>query len=63
MLRFRAAFPAFAFDSNITVDSSGSMMNFVWKKNRYTATLSADLANHTFSMKGIDPNGEESVIV
>ncbi|MBS5080782.1 MAG: glycosidase [Clostridiales bacterium] len=63
MLRFRAAFPAFAFDSNITVDSSGSMMNFVWKKNRYTATLTADLANHTFSMKGIDPNGEESVII
>lgn len=63
MLRFRATFPAFAFDSNITVDSSGSVMNFVWKKNRYTATLSADLANNTFSMKGIDPNGEESVIV
>lgn len=63
MLRFRATFPAFAFDSNITVDSSGSVMNFVWKKNRYTATLSADLANNTFSMKGIDPNGVESVIV
>lgn len=63
MLRFRATSPAFAFDSNITVDSSGSVMNFVWKKNRYTATLSADLANNTFSMKGIDPNGVESVIV
>lgn len=63
MLRFRATFPAFAFDSNITVDSSGSVMNFVWKKNRYTATLSADLANNNFSMKGIDPNGVESVIV
>ncbi|WP_070042641.1 glycosidase [Robinsoniella peoriensis] len=63
MLRFRATFPAFAFDSNITVDRSGSVMNFVWKKNRYTATLSADLANNTFSMKGIDPNGVESVIV
>lgn len=58
MLRFRADFPAFAFDSEVTVESKGAKMTFVWKKDGYAAKLSADLADLTFSIKGIDPQGE-----
>lgn len=58
MLRFRADFPAFAFDSEVTVESKGAKMTFVWKKDGYAAKLSADLSDLTFSIKGIDPQGE-----
>lgn len=58
MLRFRADFPAFAFDSEVTVESKGEKMTFVWKKDGYAAKLSADLADLTFSIKSIDPQGE-----
>lgn len=58
MLRFRADFPAFAFDSEVTVESKGAKMTFVWKKDGYAAKLAADLADLTFSIKGVDPQGE-----
>ena len=43
MLRFRTCFPAFSFDSEISVDVQGSRMTFEWKKAGYTAVLKADL--------------------
>lgn len=63
MLRFRATYPAFAFDSAISVESKDSKMKFVWKKDGYTAELVADLSEYTFFMKGINPQGNKNVII
>jgi sucrose phosphorylase len=63
MLRFRATYPAFAFDSAISVESKDSKMKFVWKKDGYTAELVADLLENSFFMKGINPQGNKNVII
>lgn len=63
MIRFRATFPAFAFDSDIVVESKDTKIRFVWKKDGYTAELLADLAEHSFFILGVDPQGKESVII
>ena len=58
MLRFRTRFPAFSFDSEISVDVQGSCMTFEWKKAGYTAVLKADLWDMSYEIKGTAPNGE-----
>lgn len=58
MLRFRSLFRAFSFDSNIKVESNGSVMTFTWEKDGYVATLMADLANMIFEIRGISEEGE-----
>lgn len=58
MLRFRTVFPAFSFDSVISVEVQGSKMKFIWEKDGYTAQLIADLADLSFEMKGMGVEGE-----
>ena len=58
MLRFRTRFPAFSFDSEISVDVQGSCMTFEWKKAGYIAVLKADLWDMSYEIKGTAPNGE-----
>lgn len=58
MLRFRTRFPAFSFDSEISVDVLGSRMTFEWKKAGYTAVLKADLWDMSYEIKGTAPDGE-----
>jgi sucrose phosphorylase len=58
MLRFRSIFPGFSFDSNIKVESNGSIMTFAWEKDGYVAALKADLANMIFEIKGTSAEGE-----
>lgn len=60
MLRFRTRFPAFSFDSRISVDVQGSRMTFEWKKDGYTAQLKADLWDMSFEIKGTGPDGKIS---
>lgn len=59
MLRFRSTFPAFSFDSQISVKSDASQMIYIWQRDGYTAELTADLHHKTFSIVGTAPNGEK----
>ena len=63
MIRFRNSFPAFSFDSEITVKQEGNTLNFVWKKDGYQALLKAELENKTFEIKGVDPSGEVKSLI
>lgn len=58
MLRFRSLFRAFSFDSEIKVESNGSVMRFTWEKDGYVATLVADLANMILEIRGTSEEGE-----
>lgn len=58
MLRFRSLFPAFSFDSNIKVETNGSVMIFTWEKDGYVATLKADLADMIYEIRGTSNEGE-----
>lgn len=58
MLRFRSLFRAFSFDSEIKVESNGSVMTFTWEKDGYVATLVADLANMILEIRGTSEEGE-----
>lgn len=52
MLRFRAGFPAFSFDSIITVECAGAEMKFTWEKDDYCAVLEADLQEMCYRIRG-----------
>lgn len=58
MLRFRSLFPGFSFDSDIKVESKGSVMTFTWEKDGYAAALKADLADMIFEIRGTSVEGE-----
>lgn len=58
MLRFRSKFPAFSFDSDITISHEDGCMSFVWEKDGYTAQLKADLNNMKYEIIGKDPSGK-----
>lgn len=62
MLRFRNQFPAFDFDSEISVKTDENQVAFIWRKDGYQAFLKADLVDMTFEMKGIDPQGKETFV-
>lgn len=59
MLHFRKDFPAFAFDSEFSVESQESRMCFIWEKDGHIAQLQADLAEMTFQMSGTGRAGEQ----
>lgn len=52
MLKFRAEFPAFSFDSKITVEGEGAQVKFVWEKDGCQAILEADLKEMSYKIRG-----------
>lgn len=51
LLRFRNTFPAFGFDSQLTVrESDDSHLQLVWTKGEHTASLDADLGTLEFEI-------------
>ncbi len=58
LLKFRASFPAFAFDSKIDVQAEGSSIKFTWTKDGYKATLDANLSDYSYK---ITTSGENKV--
>jgi sucrose phosphorylase len=59
LLCFRNAFPAFGFDAELFIaEGSPQTLDFRWKKDGYTAVLTADLKALTFTVSGIDPSGD-----
>lgn len=58
MLRFRATFPAFAFDSRFGVEAVGQIIKFTWEKQGCRAVLAANLHTMEFCLMGIDQNGD-----
>ena len=58
MLRFRSKFPAFSFESNISISHQDGVLNFVWEKDGYTAQLKADLGQMKYEIVGKNQNGE-----
>lgn len=60
LLRFRNTFPAFGFDAEFSMEQDGSRFGITWKKNGYTAVLSADFANTGFTVQGTDADGRVS---
>lgn len=59
MLRFRNSFPAFGFDSSLSVGCSGKNMSFVWTKDGYSAALWLDFEKCSYVMEGKKESGEE----
>jgi sucrose phosphorylase len=56
LLRFRAAFPAFAFDSTLEIiESTPGRLNLRWEKDGFTAALDADLDACSFTVTGTGP--------
>lgn len=58
LIRFRANFPAFGFDSHLDVACHANEINFTWEKEGYTATLHADLKDFIFEIYATDHKGE-----
>ena len=53
LLHFRNTFPAFGFDSNLSVlVKEGGYIKLIWDKEGYTATLEANLVEHSFCVYG-----------
>ena len=57
MLKFRASFPAFSFESLDSVCAEGSRLTLTHKNDGYTATLSCDLKTCAFEITGTDKDG------
>jgi sucrose phosphorylase len=52
LLRFRNTFPAFGFDSELTIeDSDEGQLNLVWTKDGCTAALRADLRSYEYDIE------------
>jgi sucrose phosphorylase len=61
LLRFRNTFPAFGFDSKLTIeDLDKGELNLVWKKDGHTAVLQADLRSYEYE---IDYSSEDGKLV
>ena len=58
LLKFRASFPAFGFDSKLDVQAEGSSIKFTWTKDGYEATLDANLSDYSYK---ITTSGEHKV--
>ncbi len=54
MIKFRSTFPAFAFDSNLEVNSTDGNIEFTWVKNGFSAYLKVDFLTVTLEMYGKD---------
>jgi glycosidase len=62
LLHFRNTCPAFGFDATCVVgDTPADQLSLVWKQAGHTATLEADLAACTFTIRAVDAAGKETV--
>ena len=56
LIRFRNTFPAFGFDSKLTVfDEDPKIIKLRWEKGGYRASLSANLETYTFEIETKEP--------
>ena len=55
LLRFRSTYPAFSFESNISITSIEGEITFEWEKDGYIAILKADLKKMLYQVIGINP--------
>ena len=62
LLKFRTTFPAFAWDSNISIASEGNTVTFAWENDGYKASLVANLSDYTFEIEACDKEGKKTVI-
>lgn len=62
MLRFRNTSHAFAKESEITVRSDGSRMEFLWKNSGYLAELTADLRAFEYVITETAPDGQIRIL-
>ena len=60
MLRFRAEWPAFSFESAFSVTSDAERLVLCWEKDGYRAELDANLRTKAFQMRGISPQGQQT---
>lgn len=58
MLRFRAEFPAFSFESDFSVKCDGKELELCWEKDGYRAELKANLETKEFFMCGSSTEGK-----
>lgn len=58
MLKFRSQFPAFSFESEVSISHEDGILYFVWEKEGYKAELKADLRNMKYEITGTNPTGE-----
>lgn len=57
MLRFRSDFPAFSFESKLTIENKENELQISWEKDGYTATLQANLKTVGYAINGINNQG------
>ena len=63
LCQFRNTFPAFAWESDISVDSSAPhLLSLTWRHQGYTACLTADLMTFSFRIEAAAPDGIKNII-
>ncbi|MCW3806295.1 alpha-amylase family glycosyl hydrolase [Plebeiibacterium marinum] len=59
LLKFRNVFPAFGFDSRLTImDTTSEMLKLQWENKGYTATLEANLNDYSFAIEALNDKNE-----
>lgn len=58
MLQFRNTFPAFGFQSRLSVECKGAGMVFKWEKDGYAAELDIDFTDMSFSISCKEPGNQ-----
>lgn len=63
LCQFRNTFPAFAWESDISADSSAPhLLSLTWRHQGYTACLTADLTTFSFRIETAAPDGIKNII-
>ncbi|RKM61353.1 glycosidase [Butyrivibrio sp. CB08] len=50
LLKYRNTNPAFGFDSELNIETDGSVMTFTWKKDGHEAKLKADFSDYSYQI-------------
>ena len=50
LLQYRNTNPAFGFESELSIDTDGSVMTFIWKKDGHEAKLKADFSDYSYQI-------------
>ena len=59
LLKFRNVFPAFGFDSRLTImDTTSEMLKLQWENKGYIATLEANLNDYSFAIEALNDKNE-----
>jgi sucrose phosphorylase len=59
LLKFRNTFPAFGFESELSMEQNGVSIKMCWKKDGYEAVLLANMDTFEFEIYGCTPDGEK----